>query len=503
LKELSCDSQPERNDYMIYSLSIDDRSAVGDVMPYFDWDLNQLFIFYLKDIWNDKTHQRHPWNGFKTNNFYSYQSIIDGDLLSSDKDPCEQDYAIGTGSIIKKDKKYYAFYTGHNPNYPSYCVKKKEGIMLATSSNLNEKFKKDFNFETIYAPIGQGFDEEIDFRDPLVVYDSSSNEYILIVSARTIRGVIICYTSSDLYHWTYQRIIYDGDSTYFYMMETADLFQINNIYYLLFSDIDSKNVYYRKSLSRNGPWEKPKELDDRFDGNGFYGAKVIVDHHGDHYIFAWTNQYENNNDQGQWIWGGNLIMHKLYQLNQTKDLAITIPHTIQYYLEQFHQPIIKHSQWGLVQIISENRNSYFLSSLLNSQITNVIFNPINLTRYKISATVSFTRSIKDFGFMIGVCDGYNQFYSLRFIPSQHRFSFDKINRSSLTMTSIPTTDVKFKFIPNTDYTIHIVVENSMVVTYIDNKVALTTRIYKALNNYWGIFADNSNAFFKNISVTRP
>jgi beta-fructofuranosidase len=191
------------------------------------------------------------------------------------------------------------------------------------------------------------------------------------------------------------------------------------------------------------------------------------------------------------------------RIPQEVSLGITIPHTIQSYLEQFHQPIIEHSQWGLVQIISENRNSYFLSSLLNSQITNVIFNPINLTRYKISATVSFTRSIKDFGFMIGVCDGYNQFYSLRFIPSQHRFSFDKINRSSLTMTSIPTTDVKFKFIPNTDYTIHIVVENSMVVTYIDNKVALTTRIYKALNNYWGIFADNSNAFFKNISVTRP
>jgi hypothetical protein len=53
-----CHIESERNDYLIYSLSVDDNNAIGDVMSYFDWDLNQLFRFYLKDIWNDKTHER-------------------------------------------------------------------------------------------------------------------------------------------------------------------------------------------------------------------------------------------------------------------------------------------------------------------------------------------------------------------------------------------------------------------------------------------------------------
>nr|WEI57582.1 putative GH32 family protein [Macrotrachela quadricornifera] len=502
--DLICNKPSDDNNYIIYSLSIDDNSPIGDVMPYFDYELNQLYILYLKDIWNDFNHQRHPWYGLKTNNFYSYSLINQDELLNSNTNECSQDYAIGTGSIIKKDNIYYAFYTGHNPNSPSYCIKTKEGIMLATSLNLNNKFIKDLNFKTIYPPIEKNFDEENNFRDPFVFYDINLKKYTLIISARTTRGVIIYYTSYDLYNWLYQGILYDGDSTYFYMMETPDLFQINNIYYLIFSDIDTKNVYYRKSLSLYGPWEKPTEhLIDRFDAYGLYGAKVIRDNYNDYYIFGWTNQYENNNDYGQWKWGGNLIIHKLYQLEYSKDLAITIPHTIKNYFEIFNQPIIKHSQWGIVQDLSTDILSYSLSSLLNSEITNVLFNPINLIRYKISTIISYTRSIKDFGFMINVCDGYNQFYSLRFIPSQHRFSFDKINRSSLTSTTISTIDIQYKFIPNTDYIIHIIIENSMVITYIDHKVALTARIYNAGKNSWGIFADNSNVIFKNLTVTRP
>ncbi|CAF1206278.1 unnamed protein product [Didymodactylos carnosus] len=304
-------------------------------------------------------------------------------LLSSSSDECSQDYAIETGSIIKKDGKYYAFYTGHNPNFPSSFVKTKERIMLSTSSSLEEKFSKDFNFQTIYAPVGEGFDEEDNFRDPFVYYDSFSKEYLLIISARTSRGVLIYYRSIDLYHWKYEGILYDGDSTVFYMMETADLFLIDRTYYLLFSDIDSKNVYYRKN---------------RLDGNGFYGGKVILDNFGDHYIFGWINRYENNNDQG-------------------KDLAGTIPHTIKSYMDKSSQPIVKHSQWGIVENINGNNSSYYLSSLFDGEINNFLFEPIHLSRFKISLTISYKRSLKDFGLMIGACDGYNQFMSLRFLPS--------------------------------------------------------------------------------------
>ncbi|CAF3640186.1 unnamed protein product [Rotaria sp. Silwood1] len=472
-------------------------------MPYFNIESHETYILYLNDIWNDITHQRHPWYGFKTNNFYSYSLVASDELLSCNDEPCSQDFALGTGSVIKRENIYYAFYTGHNPNYPSWCVKRKEGIMLATSPSLTVKFTKNSTFTTLYAPLGHGFDEYDNFRDPFVFYDDFSKQYNLIVSARTSRGVIVQYTSFDLFNWSYKGVIYDGGLTNFFMMETPDLFKIGDIYYLLFSDIDSKNVYYRKSFSLSGPWTSPIEDTIRFDGNGFYGAKVIVDNHGDHYIFGWTNRLNDNSDTGSWLWGGNLVVHKLYQIDSTKDLAVTIPHTLKSYLEKYNEPIVKHSHWGNVTISRSDTSSYHLSSSSDTDIANVLFNSINLNRYKISATVSYDRSAKDFGFMFAVCDGYENFYSLRFVPSQNRFSFDKIKRSSLTNTTMASSDVPFTFVANTDISIHIIIENSMVVTYLNHRVALSARIYRAPKSSWGIFVDNTSATFKSLTVTKP
>ena len=472
-------------------------------MPYFDTDFLEIYIFYLNGIWNDITHERHPWYGLKTSNFHSYSTIAPGDLLSSNNQPCAQDFAIGTGSVIEHDHIYYGFYTGHNPNYPSWCVRRKEGVMMATSPNLTEKFTKNLTFATLYAPIDQGFDEHDNFRDPFVFYDELSKQYHLLISARTSRGVIVRYTSPDLFNWSYKGIMYDGDSTNFFMMETPDLFKIGGIYYLVFSDIDSKNVYYRKSFSLAGPWSSPTDGAMRFDGNGFYGAKTVVDNRGDHYIFGWTNRLTENTDTGIWQWGGNLVVHKLYQIESTKALAVTIPHTVKAYLEVQSEPIIKHSQWGNVTTPTFDTSVYHLSSSFDADIANVLFEPIHLDRYKISATISFEHGNKDFGFMFGACDGFENVYSLRFIPSQNRFSFEKIRRSLLNHTTVPVSDVPFTLTPNTDFAIHIIVENSMVITYLNHQVALSTRIYRARNTSWGIYADNASVTFKNLSVTKP
>ncbi len=64
-------------------------------------------------------------------------------------------------------------------------------------------------------------------------------------------------------------------------------------------------------------------------------------------------------------------------------------------------------------------------------------------------------------------------------------------------------DVPYLFAPNTNYDIQILIENSMLLVYVNNEVALTNRVYKASNTSWGIFADNSTVTFSNIKVTKP
>ena len=502
---LSCTAQTEQTDYNLYKLTTD-ALRIGDVMPYYDSSSAQFHVFFLKDIWDDPTNKRHPWYGYKTNNFYSYTALTAGEILSCSSNGCAQDFAIGTGSVVKKGSVYYAFYTGHNPNYPSSCVTHKEGVMLATSSNLNSNFTKSTSFTTIYAPTGLNYDQNDNFRDPYVFYDATTAKYYMLVAARkdvgggSWKGVIAYYTSTNVTNWTYQGVLYDGGSDNFFMLETPEIFKSGTTYYLLFSDITSKNVYYRKSSSITGPWSKPIGAD-RFDGNGIYAAKTAIDSFGDRYIFGWTYAQNGNTDSGTATWGGNLVVHKIFP-KANGDLAVAIPHTLKAYLETQTHTITVNSQWGNVTNTIPGTQSYNLVSSADFDVANVIFEPINLERYKIKATVSYSSSSKDFGFMIGACDGYNDFYSLRFVPSQNRFALEKVNRSAITSTTA-ITDVPFTLTPNTNYNVQIVIENSMLVVYINDEVALSTRIYKATNTNWGIFCDHSNATFNNITVNKP
>ncbi|MEY2868737.1 MAG: hypothetical protein RIR01_1200 [Bacteroidota bacterium] len=500
---LSCDAQAEQTDYSIYRM-VSDGSRIGDVMPYYDTATSSFYVYYLKDIWNDAINKRHPWYGFKTTDFYSYSELSSGEILSCNTDGCSQNFALGTGNIIKSGSKYYAFYTGHNPNYPSSCLTKKEGIMLATSTKLNTNFTYNTSFTTIYPPVGQGFDENDNFRDPYVLWDTTSSQYIMLVSARKNvsgiwKGIIVKYTSTNLLNWSYQGVLYDGGTQNFFMMETPEIFKMGSTYYLIFSDIDSKYLYYRKSSSINGPWSMPSGAD-RFDGKGFYAGKTATNGI-DRYIFAWTNILTGNTDAGSWSWGGNLAVHKLYQ-KSNGDLAVAIPHTLKNKMETTNYTPVQNSQWGNVTPLSGGL-SYQLSSSVDFDVSNIIYEPINLANYKISTSVSFSNCNKDFGFMIGACDGYENFYSLRFVPSQNRFSLDKTVRSQLTTNTVAYNDVPYTFTPNTLYDIQIVIENSMLVVYINNEVALSSRVYKVSNTNWGIFSDNSTVSFYDIKVTKP
>ena len=497
----ACTAPAEGTTYTIYR-EVSDGTDIGDAMPYYDAASNSTTIYYLKDVWNNATNQHHPWYAFTTSNFYSYAEVAGGELLGSSAATCAQDFAIGTGSVVQRNGTYYGFYTGNNPNAAS-CTNQKEGIMLATAPGLGQKFTKQTSFATIYAPAGQGYDANDNFRDPYVYYDAGSSQYVLLVAARkdvgggNFKGVIARYTSPDVLTWAYQGVLYDGGTDNFFNMECPSFFKLGSTYYLLFSDQGSQQVFYRKSSSPTGPWSKPSGSA-RLDGNGFYAARAITDKYGDNYLFAWVNRQQNNADTGSRLFGGNLVVHKFYQ-QANGDLAVTIPHTLKSYQEAKAVSLTPAAQTG--SVATSAGSTYALTS--TSSLSSLAFNPIQAARFKISTTVNYSSAGKDFGFMLGACDGTNNFYSLRFVPSQNRFSLDKVSRSSLTTSTVASTDVPFSLSPNTDYALTIVEENSVVVVYLNDVAALTCRVYRAPQASWGLFADNATATFKNLTVTVP
>ncbi|MBG8551926.1 glycoside hydrolase family 32 protein [Hymenobacter guriensis] len=498
-KNLVCTVGAERNDYSIFP-KVADGAGVGDVMPYFDAASGAMYIYYLKDVWNDATNQRHPWYGFQTTDFRQYTELPAGELLASSSGDCAQDRAIGTGSVQELNGTYYAFYTGHNPNATN-CGHRKEGIMLATATGPAQKFTKNPAFTTLYVPKGQGFDEQDNFRDPYLYLNDETKQYDMLVAARqNNRGVVVKYTSADLLAWSYQGILYDGGASSYVMLECPQLFKIGSTYYLTFSDITTRNFYYRKSASPAGPWSPPAG-NDRVDGSGLYAAKVLNNTAtGKNYLIGWVNRYQNNQDGGSWWWGGNLVTHELVQ-TANGDLTVQLVPALKTYLEAQTELLVRVSRTA--SAARPDSSTYVLAGPATGPLANVLFKPLNLTRYKISATVSYTDAANDFGFMLGACDGTNEFYSLRFVPSQNRFSFDRINRNSLNPGTSPVADVPFPMQPNTPYTVDIVQENSVVVVYLNGIAALSSRIYKAPRTSWGIFADKSTATFRNLTVTKP
>ncbi|MDO7874488.1 DUF4975 domain-containing protein [Hymenobacter sp. ASUV-10] len=496
---LVCTPAAERSDYSIFPKG-SDGAGIGDMMPYFDAATNTMLVYYLKDVWNDGTNQRHPWYGLKTRDFRQFTELPAGELLPSSAGSCAQDRAIGTGCVMEKGGTYYAFYTGHNPNSGN-CGHRKEGVMLATAPSATQKFVKNAAFATIYVPTNQGFDESDNFRDPYVYRNELSGEYDMLVAARrNNRGVLVRYTSADLLSWTYQGVAYDGGSTNFVMLECPQLFKLGSKHYLLFSDITTRNMYYRKSDSPTGPWAEPSDAA-RFEGAGFYAGKALVNTAtGDAYMMAWVNRYQDNQDSGGWWWGGNLVTHKLSQ-TASGDLTVSLLPSLKTYLETQTEPLQQVRRTATAA--RPDSNTWVLAGPASGGPASVLFKPINQTRFKLSATVSYTDATKDFGFALGACDATNQFYSLRFVPSQNRFSFDRTNRNSLNAGTSPVADVPFRMQPNTNYTVDIVEENSVVVVYVNGVAALSSRIYKAPRTSWGIFADNSTATFKNLTVTRP
>ncbi|MEQ9302911.1 MAG: GH32 C-terminal domain-containing protein, partial [Marinoscillum sp.] len=217
---------------------------------------------------------------------------------------------------------------------------------------------------------------------------------------------------------------------------------------------------------------------------------------------GWTPVNVDHTDTTSAAWGGNLVAHKLYQ-KPNGDLAVTIPHTLESQMETSSYTVTKNSQWGNVTNTQSGTHSYRLVSPASYDMANVIFDPVMSERYQISATVNFTSSNRDFGFMIGACDGWNDLFSLRFVPGENRFSFDKTKRPDIDSSTVADNDVPINLQTGVDYSVRILLENSMVVVYINDEVALSSRIYRAPGTNWGVFADHSDVTFSNIEVTTP
>lgn len=466
--------------YRLYPTSED--AWVGDVMPMADESGLQLYYLY------DTDHNGvgyHPIYKFSTTNFYEYSD--DGLAIPFGSSAEDLDLAIGTGSVLKaRDGRYHCFYTGHNDSFPEKG-KDKECVMHAVSDdNVNwTKIPED----TFYAAENYSGD---DFRDPFVFWNEEEQCYWLLIAARedSLGGVVAKYTSADLSTWTLCDPLYAPETLY--MLECPDLFKMGDYYYLFYSW--ERVTFYAMSDSINGPFVAPP--DNVLDGTGFcfYAAKT-AEFEGHRYLCGWIGRKPEPKDTGYYDWAGSLLIHELVQ-REDGTLGVKEPSGLGDYFTAEETPAVK----GIQGEVQEKDGAYLLSAA-EDQVALADFGMREPTML-LECTVSLGEDGYA-GFAFGMGEEYGTYSGLVLDAKNDSVHYEGCVLSRIPYVE-PVIETSFGFEPDKEYHVKLVMENEIVVLYIDDAKALSNRIYKSVDGaHWGIFANGTEAKFRDVVVKKP
>lgn len=422
------------------------ESFIGDPMPYFNGE--EFMIYYLEDL-RDNQIGFHPISLMTTNDFINYTDY--GEVIPFVNDPNDQELALGTGSvIIDSDGLYHAFYTGHNGS-----LSPKEAIMHATSKDgikWNKQPEHTFFAGTQY--------EADDFRDPFVFYEENSQEYWMLITARQNgTGVIARYTSKDLITWEDQGVFFENDFGNDSNLECPSLVFFEGKWYLAFSDQwDQRVVHYRIADSVTGPFVKPANLD-HWDSSGFYAGRLETN--GEKlYVVGWIPTKEQHRDNQNYNWAGNLAVHEL--IAKDGHLLPTLPEGVKEQVNTiaFTDQIISEGQ-SIAFNGNEETVLYHGNIVLDEQTKKWAFQ-FNSKENQSNLNVIFDTELNTVAF-------YNR-------PLDRMANYD------------PQTEMPFDFSNRSTVNIKLVLENDIVVLYLDDEIVLSNRMYQAKGSVWSITA---------------
>jgi beta-fructofuranosidase len=440
----------------------------ADFIPFY-WE-GEFHLFYLKDFRDLVGHgEGTPWCHLVTSDFVHFTDY--GECLPRGRID-EQDLYVFTGSVIHgNDNLFHIFYTGHNPHFPE-LGKPTQAILHAVSPDLMSW--KKLPEEVFYAPTDRF--EPHDWRDPFVFWNESAGEYWMLTAARLKegpsrrRGCLALSVSHDLHSWEVKDPFY-APGLYF-THECPDLFQMGEYWYLIFSEFsDATLTRYRMSpvlasgeLPLSDAWLTPRV--DSFDGRAFYAAKTASD--GQHrYLFGWNPTREHEQDNGSWQWGGNLVVHKLFQ-EANGTLSVGIPETV---AASFNHSLPVRFERGFGIWIWQ----YNQVRLAGGGLCCASAGKLPET-CRIDIQLNYESRITGCGVMLRSSHDFESGYYIRLEPQRQRLVFDSWPRPG-DIPFMPGLEQPLITRADEPIQITIYVDGSLCEIYVNQQVALSARMY--------------------------
>ena len=464
-----------------------EKAVCADVIPFYE--NGEFKLFYLRDYRDISVHgEGCPWCLLTSSDlvhFHDHGPV----LLRGGKE--EQDLYVFTGCCIRAGEEYMIFYTGHNPHLREKGLPEQK-ILRATSRDLLH-WKKDRDF-VFAAP---DWLEMHDFRDPFVFYDEERKEYCMLIAGRlkngdpsSARGVTLLACSPDLTHWEVEKEPFYAPHAYF-THECPDLFRIGDWWYLVFSEFTDRIVTtYRMSRSPFGPWVSPKI--NSFDGHAFYAAKSASDGKR-RILFGWNCIKQDERDDAPWQWGGTIIPHEIVQ-QPDGTLAVKCPQEVAaQYPDRL--PVAAGRTMGSV---SYQDGKY----LLGGEGKSLCMLGAMPENGKIELSFTASDDCGDFGLLLRADAGVDAYYAVRFEPRFNRLARDIQPRADNTRHTQVDVERWCPVVPGEKNKLLILFEGSVLEVYVNDKVAMSARMFDRREGDFGIFTHNTSVCFEEIGLFR-
>jgi beta-fructofuranosidase len=289
--------------------------------------------------------------------------------------------------------------------------------------------------------------------------------------------------------WQVQEPFYSPDL--YFTHECPDLFKMGDWWYLIFSEFSDKvRTRYRMSRSLKGPWSTPRR--DDFDGHAFYAAKSASDGKS-RFLFGWNPTRSGAKDDGDWDWGGNLVVHELVQ-EKDGQLGVKIPQSI---TDAFASSVPLSFESGV------GRFQYSNGALqLDARETFAAVAAGAQARLcRISATAKFQRDTKAFGLMFRTSNNFDSSYYVRIEPQNSRLVFDMWPRvKPYVLPQMVELERPLNLSVSDSVRMTLLLDGNKGVAYVNDIVAMNFRAYDLPEGNWGFFATDGLVTFSNIGI---
>lgn len=461
------------------------KAVCADVIPFFED--GEYKLFYLRDYRDISAEgEGCPWCVLTSDNLVDYKDFGPV-LLRGNED--EQDLYVFTGCCIKAADEYLIYYTGHNPHLRAKGLPEQK-ILRARSKDLIHWHKdKDFVFQ---AP---EWLEIHDFRDPFVFYDEDSARYCMLLAGRLkngnpvfSKGVTLAAYSTDLNVWELAEEPFYAPHAYF-THECPDLFKMGDWWYLVFSEFTDKIVTtYRMSKSPFGPWYCPEH--NNFDGHAFYAAKSVSDGKR-RILFGWNCIKNEEKDDNPWQWGGTIIPHELVQ-SDDGTLYVKCPDEI----KNGYSREIEIQDGFRLGGVQKNASGY----ILGDDGKNVLMFGQMPENCRIDIAFATRDNRGDFGVILRENEFLDNYYAVKFEPKFNRLGFDKQPRRDNSVHVQADVERYCPLVPLQTNRMTVLVQGSVLEVYVNDKVAMSARMFDYKSGNFGIYTHNTTVEFSEIRL---